>query len=452
LKISRHFVKPPGKSSVGIHITVSISPQSQHTFPGCSKRMKESAAPNRYPIIMNRRRLLLTAPAAVLGASATFSTGRAQSTAAPRATTSPPCLFAPSSSGISVCWGVSHLSLGRVDITGAGKTQSFPVPPLTGFTAHGEHAVRVRLRGLKPGVAYRYRTVTTPLEGPLKGQDFTGEEQSFRLPDPAAAATTFAVWNDTHDHHDTLRALHSMTAERHSDFLLWNGDFSNNVNREDQITPLYLAPAGGLPVAANTPLYFVRGNHDVRGLRAPRIADYLDTPGGRPYYAFRSGPLAAIVLDTGEDKYDHHPSFLGLAAFDALRREQAVWLRTVITRKEMQAPHRVVFCHLPLRWKDESQVAEKSPESWDFVSLRSRRLWHDSLVRWNTSLVISGHIHAHHYFPADDQFPYPQLIGGGPRRNQAILITGRADADQLDIRLLDLDNNEVRRVTCRART
>ena len=64
------------------------------------------------------------------------------------------------------------------------------------------------------------------------------------------------------------------------------------------------------------------------------------TPNGRPFYAFRSGPLAAICLHTGEDKPDDHPSFRGRVAFDELRREQAEWLAEVIHQPDFRdAPY-----------------------------------------------------------------------------------------------------------------
>ncbi|HTU99807.1 MAG TPA: hypothetical protein VMF13_04660, partial [Luteitalea sp.] len=121
--------------------------------------------------------------------------------------------------------------------------------------------------------------------------------------------------------------------------------------------------------------------------------DVVATPSTRPFYAFRSGPLAAICLHTGEDKPDSHPSFGGRVAFDALRQEQADWLAGVIQEPAFRdAPYRMVFCHIPLRWLDESPQ-DYAATGFDRHSGRSRAAWHRSLVEWRTQLVVSGHTH-----------------------------------------------------------
>ena len=94
-------------------------------------------------------------------------------------------------------------------------------------------------------------------------------------------------------------------------------------------------------------MFITWGNHDVRGAHAFKMPGHVATPEGRPFYAFRSGPVAVICLHTGEDKPDDHPSFKGRVAFDALRAEQARWLAETIRRPELKdAPYRVV---LPLQ-------------------------------------------------------------------------------------------------------
>ncbi len=401
---------------------------------------------------LNRRHFI--ASCAALGALKCDAPAAEAAPAVGKLTTSAPALFAPGATGITVTWAVSSLCLGRVEVglmDAAGK--ELPAGPEVhsaapmGFQAHDEHVLHVRLEGLQAGRSYWYRTMTEALEGPTKGQREVSETRHFRLPAAADAEVTFAVWNDTHDVAPTLKRLHEMTQEQPPGFLVWNGDVSNNVDREEQLTPLYLAPAGGLPYAATTPCFFSRGNHDVRGLRASRLSHYVALPGGRPYYSLRYGPLGIIVLDTGEDKPDNHPFFKGLADFQKLRREQAVWLQEEIRQPHLlDAPFRLVFCHIPLRGKDNNHTAEEGPDGYDWVSKRSRILWHDSLVAWKTQAIISGHTHEWAVLPADAHFPYLQLIGGGPKANEAILIRGQAKADQLAFDLINLKGETVKRV------
>jgi hypothetical protein len=185
-------------------------------------------------------------------------------------------------------------------------------------------------------------------------------------------------------------------------------------------------------------MFITFGNHDVRGAHAFKMPGLVATPEGRPFYAFRSGPVAVICLHTGEDKPDDHPTFQGRAAFDALRAEQARWLAETIRRPDLRdAPYRVVFCHIPLRWRDESPQ-DYSTRGFDRHSGRSRAAWHDSLVAWKTQVILSGHTHQPFWMPATEEFPYGQLIGGGPQLQSATWIEGTADATQLRLKMTNL--------------
>jgi hypothetical protein len=161
-------------------------------------------------------------------------------------------------------------------------------------------------------------------------------------------------------------------------------------------------------------------------------------PEGRPFYAFRSGPVAAICLHTGEDKPDSHPGFRGRVAFDALRAEQAEWLRGVIRQPEFRdAPYRIVFCHIPLRWRDE-KLPDYSKGGFDHFSERSRTAWHKSLVAWKTQLIVSGHTHNVGWFPATEKFPYAQIVGGGPTLKAATWMEGQTDARGFNLKVRNL--------------
>ena len=77
----------------------------------------------------------------------------------------------------------------------------------------------------------------------------------------------------------------------------------------------------------------------------------------------------------------------------SLRAEQARWLREITQRPDLRdAPYRVVFCHIPLRWKDESPQ-DYAASGFDRHSGRSRAAWHDTLVAWKAQVILSGHTH-----------------------------------------------------------
>lgn len=390
---------------------------------------------------MKRRRFLeKLAGGAVLGTAGTLGTaeGKPQPVIPPLdgpLLKTPAALMAPRADGIEVVWAVGRLCRGWVEwqsVDGAkGKAAADPF----GFVPQGDQIIRVRVDGLKPGTTYQIRAVAESGDGQAAREE--SPWRKFRTLDPAAKATRFVVWNDTHQWADTIRKLHEITPTD-TDFMIWNGDTCNDWHEEAWLTPTLLHP-GGCDVTDGRPVFLTMGNHDTRGKWAFKVPERVATPGGRPFYAFRSGPMAVICLHTGEDKPDDHPSFGGRAAFETLRREQAAWLGEITSRPEFRdAPYRVVFCHIPLRWTKEAPALAYDKGAYDAFSRASRAQWHDALVKWGTQVIVSGHTHSTALIEATAEFPYAQLVGGGPQPEKATLISGSADANALKFTCRDL--------------
>lgn len=343
----------------------------------------------------------------------------------------PPVVMAPRTDGVEIVWGISRHARGWVELK-TGDEVSKVGGTEFGFSTQGEKALRVRLDGLKAGKTFAYRTVTEAMGEPAAREESAWRE--FRTLDAAAKETRFAVWNDTHVNNTTIAQLHEKTPTK-VDFLLWNGDICNDWHKDETLVPTLLHPAG-TDFTAQRPLAFVWGNHDLRGAYGYRLPNYVAAPAGRSYYAFRSGPVAFVCLNTGEDKADDHPSFKGRVACEPLRREQAEWIREhVLKTPELRdAPYRVVFCHIPLRWKIENEVGRE----YDSFSRRSRELWHEALVAWGAQVVISGHMHETHWMEGTKEFPYAQLVGGGPKPEAATYMEAHADATRLEITMKNL--------------
>jgi hypothetical protein len=382
---------------------------------------------------MKRRHFLGTlsvgGAAAALGQS---PHGPAAASSSPLVRT-PLVLMAPRDDGIEAVWAVGRRSRGWLELAReSGPTEIVRTDPF-GFVPQNDRILRLRLAGLAPGTRYRVRAHTEAVDD---RESSVGPWKTFRTLDAAAAGTRFVVWNDTHENADTLRALHAVTPA--ADFLVWNGDTCNDWKSEDLFVPVLLHP-GGCDITEDRPLILSFGNHDVRGAHAFRMPELIATPHGRPFSAFRSGPVAAIVLHTGEDKPDDHPGFQGRVSFDALRAEQAAWLEETIRKPEFRdAPYRLVFCHIPLRWIDESPQ-DYANRGFDRHSGRSRAAWHDALVAWKAQVIVSGHTHRPEWLPPTDAFPYGQLIGGGPQQDRATWIEGKADAAALRLIQRNLD-------------
>ncbi len=345
----------------------------------------------------------------------------------------PAVVMAPRADGVEVVWAVSRLSRGRVEWKGEDGSGGTAGADRFGFVPQGDEILRVKVTGLKPGGSYTLRAITDSADGK---EHVEGPWKKFRTLDPSARETRFVIWNDTHQNAETLKQLHSATPP--GDFLLWNGDTCNDWHQKDWLVPTLLHP-GGQDVSEGRPLLLVWGNHDVRGKWAFKVPEMIATPDGRPFYAFRSGPVAVVCLHTGEDKPDDHPSFGGRVAFEKLRKEQGEWLKEVIARPEFRdAPYRVAFCHIPLRWTQEVADAGYEKGGYDAFSRFSREAWHDALVAWKAQVIVSGHTHRPAWIPGTAEFPYAQLVGGGPQPERATWIEGRADGNALVFEMRNL--------------
>lgn len=360
---------------------------------------------------------------------------------------SPPVLQNPTPDGMTVVWAVSGLATGWVEY---GETEALGQRSESG--AHGLLALdarlfKARLTGLRPGTKYFYRVHACPIDfknayNIHRGDVIASPIRQFSTINPAAHTTSFSIINDTHEVPETLQRLGSLMQASPTESLIWNGDIFNDIRSEQQIAEQVLAP-GGQEFAARRPLLPVRGNHDVRGVRARMLEQYFDLPSGLWYYTLRQGPVAFLVLDTGEDKPDEHPVYAGLNDFARYRTVQQEWLRQAIRRKEFRsAPFRVVLQHIPMLWKDYSSTGVFCGDG--------KAKWHDILVQAKIQLVVSGHTHEPAWFPAKSQAPYAQLVGGGPKPEAATLIQGQATSRELRLTMQNLGGKELGSYTVKA--
>jgi hypothetical protein len=359
-----------------------------------------------------------------------------------------PVVSGPASDFVTILQPVQRMATGYVEYSVEDGAWQRADGGEAGLLPLSEHVLKFRLPPLPAGRLVKYRIVARSAgwvkvrqfyHGEFKvGEPQVSEERSFRTLDPAAETTTFAVWNDTPENSETLQALHKLTTPLNPDFLLWNGDQSNDVHFERDMAGQFLTPAG-LTIADRWPLAYVRGNHDVRGPAALSLPAFTGTPDDRYYYGFRSGPLAAIVMDTGEDKPDDSPYLSGMGAFQKMQKQQAEWLRGVVKEAWFrEAPHKVLFCHIPL-WFKHPKIPNNPFDGSKFC----RDLWAPALVEAGVKLVISGHTHDYLWMPAKEGQPIAQLIGGAPQPKYATFISGTATKTQLKLKMTKLDGTVI---------
>lgn len=366
-----------------------------------------------------------------------------------------PVVSGPAAESIAILQPVQRLTTGHLEYTIEDGPWQRVDGGHAGLLSLSEHVLKFRLPPLPPGKVVKYRIVARSAGWVKVRQFYHGEfragepqvsaERSFRTLDPRAGTTTFAVWNDTHENTETLKTLDSLTTLLKPDFMLWNGDQSNDVHFERDMAGQFLSPAG-LAIADRWPLAYVRGNHNVRGPAAAALPEFTGTPDDRYYYGFRSGPVAALIMDTGEDKPDDSPYLSGMGAFQKMQRQQADWLKGIVKEPWFrEAPHKVLFCHIPL-WFSHPRIPNNAFTGAKYC----RDLWVPTLVEAGVKVVVSGHTHDFVWMPAKDGQPIAQLIGGAPQPNYATFIQGTATRDTLTLKMTKLDGNVVADVTLKA--
>lgn len=269
------------------------------------------------------------------------------------------------------------------------------------------HAVRVT--GLQKGTSYRYRIYSkevieeTPYfvqYGKVAATDvYTRRPYRFTTLDYARPATSFAVVNDIHADHETFSALMETQKDKKLDFVVFNGDMLSNMSSEEQLIEGFLGQAVRL-FAAETPVFYARGNHETRGLFSPQYIRYFPTSTGQPYYAFRQGPAFFIVLDGGEDKPDNDIEYHDLAAFDAYRAAEVDWLREVVNSEAFkEAPVKIAIMHVPpvgSTWHGPLEVKKHFMPILNKAGIR---------------VMLCAHLHQYTYIaPGEEGNDFPILI------------------------------------------
>jgi predicted phosphodiesterase len=297
-----------------------------------------------------------------------------------------PYLVATSDTTTTIVWLTDTPSHSRVEYGTGGDTSGVVEPQEDGLVPVGTRHV-VHLTGLEPGTTYSYRVVSTRVVKlkaywPDKGLDVTSEVETFTTLDPRAPATSFSVVTDTHEDVGRINRLMRMIDWDTTEFLIHAGDAFHSIESQDQLFRNWLTPIAAA-LAHRKPLVYARGNHEYRGPFARRLADYVPTIEGRPYYARDSGPVHLIVLDTGEDKPDDTNVYAELNRTTPYRDEEFRWFQAHVrsSPRVSEAPFRVIAMHQP---------------RWGWLADGNAR-WIELANEAGVDLVIAGHRHRFAY-------------------------------------------------------
>ena len=194
------------------------------------------------------------------------------------------------------------------------------------------------------------------------------------------------------------------------DFLIMNGDIPDSSDKLEYFDSIYRIASE--VTRGEIPIVFARGNHDMRGKYAEKIADYTPNENGNTYFTFRLGKLWGLVLDCGEDKVDSSLEYGNTVCCHSFRKRQTEFIKKVILQKEYLNPEimwKVIVVHNPFTL----------PKKSIFEIERSLYTEWSELIKENIrpDVMITGHEHTLQVLqPGDDgiDHPSPVIIGAKP--------------------------------------
>ena len=385
--------------------------------------------------------------------------------------TSAPMLQNYAETSIGIAFAVNALANGFVTY-GRQPDLSDGVTVMCGgyrVTDISASVMHVRLTGLLPATTYYYRIGAHAVDYKSGyNMHITGTYADPRTYAFTTAGTgaksSFCVIGDTHANWNAFGLAVEKIAELAPACVVWDGDATNCEEKKENLVRIFLTPPiARTDYAAQTPYLLCPGNHDFRGMASRRLEEVwmYRQPDERPSrywdlgrnFALRTGDIALVGLDTGEDKLDSDPRFAGLFAFTAYREAQTEWLRNALRRPDIAAaPFLVVVCHIPLfdpdpRANPGDVLPADAGDAYDTDFAAWQRtcagLWGPLIKEAGCQLVIAHHQHRYRYDAPTPERPWAQIVGGGPEMELAkghfpTVVEGQAHDGLLRIRVHNL--------------
>lgn len=289
----------------------------------------------------------------------------------------------------------------------------------------------VRIRGLKPDSKYRYRVVTQALKdwcnddwvtlGGLAWSDvWKKKPYEFKTYPAKPREITFLVLNDIHERPQFMKELCKNVDLKKLDFILLNGDMSNRIRSQKHIMDAYLDTCVSM-FATDVPLFFNRGNHELRGEFADYLNRYFPTNNGKYYRLQHVAGVDFLFIDSGEDKPDADLEYCGIVECDQYREEQERWLRSLQEEKKIGKYPIVVFSHMPPTLKN-----------WH-GPLHMQETLTPELNKMNVSVMLSGHLHRFDYQEPNEVINFPNLVNSNNTYLLCHIANGKMEVDYVGL-------------------
>ena len=289
----------------------------------------------------------------------------------------------------------------------------------------------VRIRGLKPDSKYRYRVVTQALKdwcnddwvtlGGLAWSDvWKKKPYEFKTYPAKPREITFLVLNDIHERPQFMKELCKNVDLKKLDFVLLNGDMSNRIRSQKHIMDAYLDTCVSM-FATDVPLFFNRGNHELRGEFADYLNRYFPTNNCKYYRLQHVAGVDFLFIDSGEDKPDADLEYCGIVECDQYREEQERWLRSLQEEKKIGKYPIVVFSHMPPTLKN-----------WH-GPLHMQETLTPELNKMNVSVMLSGHLHRFDYQEPNEVINFPNLVNSNNTYLLCHIANGKMEVDYVGL-------------------
>ncbi len=295
---------------------------------------------------------------------------------------------------------------------------------------------KIRIEGLKPGRTYYYRVYSQEIllyQAYKKefGETAVSPVHSFTLPAENGSGFTAIVFNDLHKQSETLQALYSHVRDIPYDFVVFNGDCIDDPADHDEATA-FLSELNSTVGAADVPVFYLRGNHEIRNAYSIGLRALFDYVGDKTYGAFNWGDTRIVMLDCGEDKPDSTWVYYGLNDFSGLRKEQVGFLEKELSSEEFRnASRRVLIHHIPIYAMDDAY----NP---------CLELWGPLLDGAPFDICLNAHTHRHAFHPAGSAGNiFPVVVGGGYSMEGATVMVLEKKGEGMTLKVLDTAGNTI---------
>lgn len=350
-----------------------------------------------------------------------------------------PYLQNPTGNGITVSWMTNVPVYSWVEYGTDRDHQNKAHTVVDGQVISNNFIHKIRLNGLEPGKTYYYRICSKEIlsyraYSKVFGETAVSGVNTFTMPGGGNNDFTALVFNDVHKQHRTMDALYDQVKGEKYDFVFFNGDCIDDPNNEDEAVHS-LSYFNDKVKADRIPVFYLRGNHEIRNAYSIELRELFDYVGDKTYGAFTWGDTRFVMLDCGEDKPDSTWVYYGLNDFTQLRNDQVGFLKNELVSKDFKkADKRVLIHHVPVFGSTDKYQP-------------CRELWGKMLGKAPFNVAINAHTHEYVFHPGgQDGHAYPVVVGGGYSLKGSTVMVLTKKGKELKLKVLNAQGDVLKEV------